>query len=253
VSDLIQLAESADLTWTEADLRRIKIRALDADGVQRGRWSLRNCLFGQCEFQRKQWVLSSGTWYSVAGTLVDEVNETFEHIERLDGLPEFAHATESAYCGAVAAADPAWALMDRNPIVFGGGRSSVEFCDLFSLNSQTLLHVKRYAGSAPLSHLFQQALVSGETFKTVADFRRLVNDKLPLAHRFGDCDQPPQGFRVALGIVRPGQFDLPFFSKLTLRNKVRLQTGFDFRVALAHIRVNDVWAQTAVARRRATP
>ena len=65
------------------------------------------------------------------------------------------------------------------PIRFGRGRSLVEFCDLFNREEKVLLHVKRYGGSAPLSHLFQQALVSGEAFRTESEFRRLANAKLP--------------------------------------------------------------------------
>jgi Family of unknown function (DUF6119) len=106
-------------------------------------------------------------------------------------------------------------------------------------------------GSAPLSHLFQQALVAGETFKTVAQFRSLANEKLPLAYRLRDPAQSPEGFQVALGIVQAGdELHLPFFSKVTLGNAFRLLTGFGFSVALAHIRVGDGRARMAVARPR---
>jgi uncharacterized protein (TIGR04141 family) len=250
VRDLLRLATDAGHQWSAADLNRIRIGILDADGNARERWALRKCLFGQLRFQGKQWVLSSGLWYSVAEDLVAEVDEAFNAIERLDGLPHFDHETEAEYCRHLSLRDGVWALMDRRPITFGGGRSSVEFCDLFSRGSSTLLHVKRYAGSGPLSHLFQQALVSGETFRTVPEFRRLVNEKLPHQHQLADWQPTPQGFRVALGIVRPGDLTLPFFSKVTLRNTVRLLRGFDFNVVLAHIDVGQARARAAVARRR---
>jgi uncharacterized protein (TIGR04141 family) len=250
LADIVRIGADVGLAWTANDLQRIRISVLDSEGIRQGRWSLRNCLFGQVTYQRKEWVLSSGTWYCVSNDLVADVNDAFSAVERLNGLPAFGNPSEAEYCTSLAAADAAWAVMDRDPVVFGGGRSSVEFCDLFNLQARTLLHVKRYAGSAPLSHLFQQALVSGETFKTVPEFRRLVNAKLPAAHKLDDCDRPPEGFRIALGIVRPGQLDLPFFAKVTLRNTVRLLTGFNFNVLLAHIDVREDWARAAVARRR---
>jgi uncharacterized protein (TIGR04141 family) len=250
IEDLLRLATEAGDQWSLGDLSRIRIGIVDADGNPQERWTLRKCLFGQLRFQGKQCVLSSGVWYSVAEDLVAEVDENFDALERLNGLPHFGHRTEADYCQEVCVRDASWALMDRRPITFGGGRSSVEFCDLFSRASSTILHVKRYAGSGPLSHLFQQALVSGESFRTVPEFRRLVNEKLPQAHQLADWQEMPQGFQVALGIVRAGELTLPFFSKVTLRNTVRLLRGFDFRVLLAHIDVPPVRALAAVARRR---
>ena len=111
------------------------------------------------------------------------------------------------------------------------------------------MHVKRYAGSAPLSHLLQQALVSGEAFRTAEEFRRLANEKLPEGYRLADHVARPDGFAVVLGIVKATGLDLPFFSKVTLRNTVRLLRGFDFDVRLAHINVREDWARTATARR----
>jgi hypothetical protein len=48
----------------------------------------------------------------------------------------------------------------RDPL--GPSRSSVEICDLLGPNYE-LVHVKRAKGSAPLSHLFSQGLVSAQT------------------------------------------------------------------------------------------
>jgi len=141
--------------------------------------------------------------------------------------------------------------MDREPIKFGRGRSLVEFCDLFNLRDKMLLHIKRYSGSAPLSHLFQQALVSGEAFRTSAEFRQLANAKLRPAYRLVNHRHEPEGFTVTLGIVKSETFDLPFFSKVTLRNTVRLLRGFGFRVLLAHIDVDARGRRTVRPRRRA--
>lgn len=251
LDDILALARDAQRRWSDDDLDRVRVVVMDADGLAREQWSLRKCLFGQFQWHGKQWILSSGLWYSVVDRLVDEVNGAFDALDRLPGLPAFDHSTEADYCRALADSDNSWALMDRAPVTFGGGRSSIEFCDLFNLGSSTLLHIKRYAGSSPLSHLFQQALVSGETFKTVAEFRRLVNDKLPETHRLNDYTTAPEGFTVALGIVKTGAMTLPFFSKVTLRNTVRLLRGFGFSVALAHIEVAQARALTAVARRPA--
>jgi uncharacterized protein (TIGR04141 family) len=47
----------------------------------------------------------------------------------------------------------------RDPL---GARSSLEICDLLGPNNE-LIHVKRAEGSAPLSHLFSQGLISAQS------------------------------------------------------------------------------------------
>lgn len=50
----------------------------------------------------------------------------------------------------------------RDPL---GARSALEICDLLGPDNE-LIHVKRAAGSAPLSHLFSQGLVSAQSLVT---------------------------------------------------------------------------------------
>ena len=50
----------------------------------------------------------------------------------------------------------------RDPL---GARSSLEICDLLGPGNE-LIHVKRARGSAPLSHLFSQGLVSAQSLVT---------------------------------------------------------------------------------------
>jgi uncharacterized protein (TIGR04141 family) len=127
-----------------------------------------------------------------------------------------------------------------------GARSSSAI--LFHAGKQTLLHVKRYAGSAPLSHLFQQALVSGEAFRTEPDFRQKVSGKV--SGTLPNWQQVPENYVIALGIVRPGRLELPFFSKVTLRNTVKRLKGFAYDVVLAHIDVDKAWAVTQKAMKK---
>lgn len=59
--------------------------------------------------------------------------------------------------------------MDAKVIYYGGGYSSIEVCDVLSKNGE-LIHVKRHNGSATLSHLFNQGLVSGELIREDRSF-----------------------------------------------------------------------------------
>jgi uncharacterized protein (TIGR04141 family) len=209
------------------------------------RWSLYDCVHAELENAGKTFVLSAGRWYQVHRSLVDDVNQFFKDVKRLSSqLPPYQDKDEAAYCKRVGATGTDWAVMDRKPIRYGGGRSQVEFCDLFSGSGKTLLHIKRYGGSAPLSHLFAQALVSGETFKLETDFRQKLNTKLPARHRLTSPVSSPEGFRVVLGVIKAGSFDLPFFAKVTLRNTAKRLAGYGFKVLLAPIGVDQAFAIT---------
>ena len=93
--------------------------------------------------------------YQVDANFVERINEASNNIPDLAyTLPPFNDELEAEYNQRTALSDPRrFALMDRRLIPFGGGQSKVEMCDLFSSN-QDFIHVKRYAGSSDLSHLF---------------------------------------------------------------------------------------------------
>jgi uncharacterized protein (TIGR04141 family) len=133
--------------------------------------------------------------------------------------------------------------MDGQNIVYGGGQSKVEFCDLLT-RDHTLFHIKRYGQAGALSHLFAQGLTSGELFQIDPPFRHALNLKLPVAYRLSDAEErPPQNkYQIVFAVIsdRPGPRVLPFFSRLNLKHAVRRLAGYGFRVAKAKIPVADV-------------
>jgi uncharacterized protein (TIGR04141 family) len=76
--------------------------------------------------------------------------------------------------------------------------------------------------------------VSGELFASDAVFREKVNDKLPDARKFVDTNARPkvEDFEIIFGIIMPpGRvFDIPFFSKVALRNARRRLQGYGYQV-----------------------
>ena len=128
--------------------------------------------------------------------------------------------------------------LDNDPIVHGGGHSKIEFCDLLS-RDRKIIHVKRYGNSSVLSHLFAQGVVSGELFISDPEFRAKLNDKLPADLRLPDPQSRPVAdqYEVVYGIVSKSQrpLELPFFSKVSLRNARRRLTGYGFNVTLKKI------------------
>jgi uncharacterized protein (TIGR04141 family) len=119
----------------------------------------------------------------------------------------------------------------------GGGHSSIEFCDLLT-GDKKLIHVKRYSGSAQLSHLFAQGAVSGELFVQDAQFRHKLNEELPEGHKIKDPTQQPdpREYEIVFAIVVGTEnLDIPFFSKVSLRNARRRLQGYGYTVTKKRI------------------
>ena len=122
-------------------------------------------------------------------------------------------------------------LMDTKTIHIGGGRSSIEFCDLFS---KQLIHVKKYGGSSVLSHLFQQGVVSGELFISSDIFRGKVNDRLSNDYKLENVKNRPNSteYEICFAIMSdvPGDLHLPFFSKVVMKNAVKRLRAYGYKV-----------------------
>ena len=153
-------------------------------------------------------------------------------------MPNYSDGSEQAYNTRVSqgVADQ-YALMDSDLIPCGGPNGSIEFCDLFS-RQKHIIHVKRYTGSsAPLSHLFAQALTSATTFRRDEAFRREANQRLPGPFR-PITDQPkPQEYEVVLGVVSksPRPLRLPFFSRVNLNATKERIEDLEYKLSLLKI------------------
>jgi uncharacterized protein (TIGR04141 family) len=139
-------------------------------------------------------------------------------------------------------------LLDKKNVSFGGSYDKIEFCDLVR-DGHELIHVKFYRSSATLSHLFAQGSVSAETFVKHQDFRVKLNEKLPAGIKLIDPLVRPaaEKYRVvyAIATVKTLPAELPFFSKVTLKNAVMTLRALGFGVALAKIDVDPEFLKTA--------
>lgn len=170
------------------------------------------------------------------------IKQDFDSLaETVIEVPDYTHADEEAYNKALAAALAGSCCLDRAMIPHGGGKSSIEFCDVMT-DDKKLLHVKRYSGSAQLSHLFFQGVVSGELFVSDAAFRAKLNEKLPDGHKLADVGQrpDPRDYEVVFAIISKSAkpLEIPFFSKVSLRNARRRLEGYGYRVSKKKIVVS---------------
>ena len=245
IAELIRAAgdRALDLDWLK-NAAVMLISAANDESV--ARWTAYKCIYAEIEIDNTMHILNAGKWYCVASDFTSIVNADFANTrESTIELPDYQHDNENAYNLAVTETLDGAYCLDSDLIVHGGGQSKIEFCDVLTA-SKELLHVKRYSGSAQLSHLFSQGVVSAELFVSDAEFRRKLNDKLPDAHKLADVTvrPDPNEYEVIFTIVSksPNPLNLPFFSKVTLRNARRRLEAYGFRVSKKKVRAtgNDV-------------
>ena len=122
----------------------------------------------------ERYFLMDGDWFQIGADYIrtsrDEISRLFPFTPSVE-LPAWylpAKRTEYDYNRFVAARHRGkYLCLDRNQSVRNplGARSSLEICDLLGPGNE-LIHVKRAAGSAPLSHLFFQGLISAQSLLT---------------------------------------------------------------------------------------
>lgn len=209
---------------------RVSSRTDEVDAT----WSAYQCLYAELRHRKHVYILNNGKWYEIVEKFAERINKGFSDVAQSDVLLiDYSHADESAYNEAATRALPSSCCMDRKLISHGGGHSSIEFCDIYETNPERLIHVKHYGGSSHLSYLFSQGAVAGELFIADKEFRRKLNVKLPDRYKLPNPDQRPDAgdYEVVFGVISDSlkPLDIPFFSKVCLRNAVRRLDGYGYK------------------------
>ena len=118
----------------------------------------------------RRFFLMDGDWFEIGADYVrasrEAISRLFPATPSLDLPPWYLPKgrTEYDYNSDAAVRRKGYLCLDRNASVRDplGARSSLEICDLLGPDNE-LIHVKRAKGSAPLSHLFSQGLVSAQS------------------------------------------------------------------------------------------
>jgi uncharacterized protein (TIGR04141 family) len=231
--------EEIDLNF----LKRKKIFLYDVNYDLYKKWPVYHCLNAEIDLDGQKYILNDGSWYLMNTDFVNEVNGFYDAIEVSSvELPPYGTKIEPEYNIYVATTYVNdFDLMDRKTIPIGGGRSSVEFCDLYTKDKQ-IIHVKKYGGSSVLSHLFQQGVVSGELFISNNSFRSEVNNRLSDDYKLDNVDDRPNptDYEICYAIMSdvPGDLQIPFFSKVVMKNAVKRLQAFDYKVTKKKIPIS---------------
>lgn len=221
---------------TIEDLKSAPIFSISAqDGEPLSRWSALACTYAEIGLRRKIYILNNGKWYEIARDFTVAVQRDFDAVgEAAFDLPEYVSGDELTYNTTAARSLAGGACcMDQKLISHGGGHNKIEFCDIFT-RGKKIIHVKKYGGSSVLSHLFAQGVASGELFVGDPEFRRKLNALLPVGQKFSNSrTRPdPREYEIVYAIISKSNnpLDIPFFSKVSLRNAKRHLSNYGFPV-----------------------
>jgi len=243
LNDLKAYIEGKALQFDSENIKKQHVHINDNDYKVKKTWSAYRCLHAEITKNKEQFILRNGIWYRVNNDLLKDINSYISTIPTYQHeLPEFNHKDEGSYNNCVHLNNPdIFALLDKKNINFGGSYSKIEFCDLVR-NGKDFIHVKCYKGSSSLSHLFYQGLVSAEIFVSDKNFRSKLNKKLPSNIKLADINIRPNSseYQVvyAIASTKKDVKDLPFFSKVSLKNAVKRLKGLGFEVSVSFIKVN---------------
>ena len=239
------LKSIGDLSLSKELLLRRKIQCVDDDFLPLFERAVYYFIYGEIVQGNNTYLINNGKWYNVNRDFVGEINSSYASITRYNSeLPVYKDETEPKYNTRVAKEySDNFVLMDANNIKLPGRPTPVEFCDLYSKNKE-LIHIKRYTGSSNLSHLFNQGVVSGELLQMERRFRELVNKELPESHKIENVEKRPLAgqYKVVYAIISEYDeaLEIPFFSKISLKNAVRRLESIGFNVELAKISVDEM-------------
>ena len=228
-----------NLAWLERK-QVLCIGANNDDVVNR--WTLYKCL--NCELKKgnEAFLLTGGKWFKIDTAYVKTVSEEIAQIPEYANfsLPKSKGEKEAEYNKMAADSDTSrCVLMDKKLIPYGGGHNKIELCDLF-VDKHDFIHVKRFRGSACLSHLFQQGHNAAFLLRAEMDFLKKANQQLPVGWKFDENKSiNPSEYEVVFAVISKVKKQVrdvfPFFSKVSLQQVYKQLKVYGYKVSIAKI------------------
>ncbi|MDR6710155.1 uncharacterized protein (TIGR04141 family) [Novosphingobium sp. 1748] len=243
----------AELTGIQDIKASHEIRVvIDGQGQRPNRRKVYDCMVFETIHKGSTYVLFAGDWYCVDNDFYRSVEADFQKILSNKPLIAKTKALNERELIKELDADPDLLMLDQvkvSPASATG--ANIEPCDFLS-RDKAFIHLKDGHGSDPISHLWNQGVVSAESFVRDATFRNEMRTKAlkrqKETKKKGFESVLPDGrqkkpttseYRIVYGIMRHAykcskKLGLPFFSKVSLRSAAqRLELmGFTVEVHL---------------------
>ena len=202
-------------------------------------WSLYKCLYCEIRDKNKAFLLTAGNWYEIDKNYSDNIEADIMTLSLYKGnfdFGEYDEIEEKIYNEKIARKNGTKAInLDRDLVYFNGAQ--VEICDIF-YDKRELIHVKRYRGSSPLSHLFFQGLNAGFLLMTEKDFYNIAQRKMKVTAGHFDPGKHEIVYAIAAASKKDIRQMLPLFSKISLLHVAKQIRAYNFNLSIYKIPLN---------------
>ena len=210
-------------------------------------WSVYDSLVGSLVLSGERYALNEGYWYRINKTFKDAADLKFSDLcgtpdkklrpfKKIHQLAEKGKKTKVSYQSEETynreiAEESGYLLLDRRLIqideVPGPG---IEVCDLLDIDGRRFIHVKKSSRqSSVLSHFFKQGGNSAQMLRKYEPFKAKVIDMVSIHYGPTKARELEAAleerwtveFQIADFPRLDGTHNIPFFSKLTLREEAR--------------------------------
>jgi uncharacterized protein (TIGR04141 family) len=218
-------------------LRHTYIKAQNEEGLEVKRWSWWDCLYYEHRGTGGAIFLDRGSWYRVKRDEAKAVDDLLATLTPSSlNLPDAERAELEGHYNERVAEGASFRLLDRKLLRPIPGESPIEACDLFAKSGEMIQVKRRKGGSAGLSHLFAQAMVSSQLLVNAPKFAPQMRKALK---EWGTKVKDPPRSRdhpVVLAVMLAAESSgegaraLPFFSKVFMRQNVQQLRAMGFKV-----------------------
>lgn len=195
-----------------------------------------------------RYVLFDGQWFEVEGAYAKEIDDAYCLLLKPAFIASTKAPTEQDLIAELTASHPDLLCLDQTKTSpAGAAGANLEVCDFLS-HSKQLIHLKDGHDSSPLSHLWNQALVSAESLKRddkfCSDVREHARKRERKSKKSGfvallpkNRQFKPSDYTIVFGVMRhrykrTNTLGLPFFSKVALIAVANRLTMMTFNVEL---------------------
>lgn len=247
VFEIIKQAKRYPLTV--GMLQLIEIKVFDSSGIFKRSFNFFEVIvFEYKDAKGNSYFLNNSQWIKIDSKYVTDVEKEFNNIpiiSDLSYLPKWnGKESEESYNAKLD--QTKFCIYDKR--LFSdkapSSTSKIEICDAFDRVNKRLVCVKKYSGSATLSHLFAQGSVSLQLLADYAKYRsffcKRTND------HFSTKEFKPEKLKVsdysvvyAIATSRTSSFSkiIPFFSKINILTHIRIIKMKGAKVALYKIEI----------------
>lgn len=242
-------------------LRKHKIVAILDDPARPNlSWSIKKALIGSLVFEGGRYAVNEGEWYRVDEQFRQSIDATFNRLKQdhwqqaprplrriYDQNRNAKYEREEDYNLEIAPELGLICLDQTSVQVPEVPRSGFEPCDLLDIEGKRLIHVKKNSRrSSILSHFFKQGTISARNFSTFPDawnqLFQIVEDRageesrIALEAKHDEIAIPwTVEYWLADSPRADGVFNIPFFSKISLRDEDRNLTAMGYQVNVRFI------------------